>query len=58
MLDFTQILMHSQMNLLTASQNNKKWPKIWKNQTVAEKRISTLSVVKGLINVFKKEKVL
>ena len=51
MLDFTQNLMHSQIYLLPASQNKKKKLKIKKKkkkkkkQTVAEKRISTLSVV-------------
>ena len=48
MLEFTQNLMHSQMKLLTASQNNRMWLELWRNQTVAEKRRSTLSVVKGL----------
>ena len=36
------------MNLVPASQNNRKWPKIWRNQTASGKRIPTLSVVKGL----------
>ena len=47
MLDFTENLMHSQMNLLTVSQINRKWPKIGKNQAVAEKRISTYPSCKG-----------
>ena len=45
MLDFTQDLMQSWMNLVTTSQTYRKWPKIWKNQTVAKKLISRLSVV-------------
>ena len=45
MLAFTQNLVHSRMNLIRASQNNRKWIKTRKNQTVAEKRISTLSIV-------------
>ena len=32
MFDFTQSLMHSRMNLLPTSQNNRKLPKIWKKQ--------------------------
>ena len=45
MVAFTQNLLDSQKNLVRDSQNNKKWPKIRKTQTVAKKRISTLSVV-------------
>ena len=45
MLEFTQTLMHSRMNSVPASRNYRKRPKILKNQTVAEKRRSTLTVV-------------
>ena len=49
MLDFTQNLLHSWINVLPASQNNRMWHIICeKKQTVAQKRISTLSVVYGL----------
>ena len=51
MLDFTENLMHSQMNLLTGSQINRKWPKIGKKQTVAEKRISTYPSCKVKVKV-------
>ena len=48
MLHFSQNLMYGQMNLLIACQNNSNWPKIKKKKkkkTVAERRISMLSVV-------------
>ena len=45
MIDFTQNLMRSRMNLVPASLTYRKWFKTLKNQTVAEKRISKLSVV-------------
>ena len=45
MIAFTQNLMHSLMNLVRASQNNGKWDKIWKNQIITEKHLSTLSII-------------
>ena len=47
MLDFTQDLMRSWMNLLPASPNQRKWCKMGRKQTVAQKRRSTLSSPKG-----------
>ena len=44
MLHLTQNLMRNRMNQLPISQNKSKWLKNLKNQTVAEKRISTLSI--------------
>ena len=47
MLDLTQNVMHSRMNLVPASQTYRRWSKILRNQTVAEKGILRYPSSKG-----------
>ena len=48
MFDFTHVAMHSRMNLVPSCRSHRDWRKILKNQKVAGKCKSTLSVVYGL----------